>query len=472
MGISTFLGLETALRGILAQQRAIDVTGHNIANAGTVGYTRQTANLVTTTPFEDYPSGLLGTGVDVAGYQRIRDSFIDIQLRAQTMRKGSAEAQQDGLNQVELSLSEPSDTGLSSLLGKYWGAWQNLHNTPESVATRQTLVQAAASLADGLNTVSTQLATVQSQTVQQQTSTVAQVNSIGTQIASLTTAIKTAQLIGQQPNDLLDRRDVLIDQLSELGNVTVSTTAGNPGTLGAIDVSIGGAVLVSDTTANTVGLTASVGPPAVLALNATSGKLAGLASVIASIGTHAVTGPPAVPGTGYMAKLDLLAKTLADQTNTQHALGTDLNGNPGGAFFVTTADNEAASIHVSAALLASPALVAASSTGTAGDSGNALAIADLQGKVLIGGATIDTAYSQLVTQIGSDSQQAQQAFSNASSLVDSLSNRRQSVSGVSLDEEMANLLQYQRGFQASARALSAMDDMIDQLVNRTGRVGL
>jgi flagellar hook-associated protein 1 FlgK len=471
MGISTFLGLETALRGILAQQRAIDIAGHNIANAGTVGYTRQSANLVTTTPFNDSPHGLLGTGVDVAGYQRIRDSFIDIQLRAQTMRKGSAEAQQDGLNQVELSLSEPSDTGLSSLLGKYWGAWQTLQGSPESLATRQTVVQAAASLADGINTVANQFATVQSQTAQEQTSTVAQVNSIGTQIASLTTAIKSAQLVGQAPNDLLDRRDVLLDQLSELGNVTVSTTAGSAGALGAIDVSIGGAVLVSDTTAATVGLVASVGPPAVLGMNPTSGKLAGLAAVITAIGTHADT-VAATPGTGYIGKLDELAKTIADQTNTQHAAGFDLAGVAGVAFFTTTTDNEAASIAVNPALLASPSLVAASATGQPGDSGNALAIAGLQRATLIGGATIDTAYSQLVTQIGSDSQQAQQSLSNATSLVDALSNRRMSVSGVSLDEEMANLLQYQRGFQASARALSAMDEMVDQLVNRTGRVGL
>lgn len=463
MGISTFLGLETALRGILAQQRAIDVAGHNIANAGTVGYSRQTADLVTTTPMDDYPHGLLGTGVDVAQYQRVRDSFIDIQLRAQTMRKGSAAAQQDGLNQVELSLSEPSDTGLSTLFGKYWAAWQNLANTPESLATRQALVQSAATLADGINTVASQFATVQSQTAQQQVSTVAQVNAIGTQIASLTGAIKASQLAGMQPNDLLDRRDVLIDQLSELGNVTVSTTAGPAGALGAIDVSIGGTAvpLVSDTTATAVG---TVGNPFT---SLTSGKLAGLQAVIDAIG---------LPVTGYMAKLNELAKTLADETNNQHVLGRDLTGAVGGTFFTATLGNEAATIAVDPALLAAPSLVAAASLaslpGQTGDAGNALAIADLQRTALIGGATIDTAYSQLVTQIGSDSQQAQQSLSNASSLVDSLSNRRQSVSGVSLDEEMANLLKYQRGFQASARALSAMDEMIDQLVNRTGRVGL
>jgi len=454
MAISTFLGLETALRGILAQQRAIDVAGHNIANASTVGFTRQRANLVTTPAFTDTPHGQLGTGVDVQGYQRIRDDFIDIQLRAQMMRKGYASAQQDGLNQVELSLSEPSDTGLSSLLSKYWASWQNLSNAPEDLATRQALVQSAATLANGFNGLASQLATIQGQTTQEQTLTVAQVNTIGTQIAALTGSIKAAELAGQQPNDLLDKRDVLIDQLSELGNVTISTTAGTPGTLGAIDVSIGGTQLVTDTTANVLAL-----PLASL----TSGKLAGLQGVINAVSD---------PVVGYLTKLNQLAATLASATNTQHALGTDLAGNPGGTFFNVTPGNEAATIAVDPLILATPSLVAASSTGTPGDAGNALALADLQQSPLIGGATIDTAYSQLVTQIGSDSQQAQQNLANATSLVDALTNRRQSVSGVSLDEEMTNLLQFQRGFQASARALNAMDEMIDQLINRTGRVGL
>jgi flagellar hook-associated protein 1 FlgK len=451
MPISTFLGLETALRGILAQQRAIDVTGHNIANANTEGYSRQAADLVTTTPYQDGPNRLLGTGVDVLQYTRVRDNFIDVQLRAQTMRQGAAQAQQDGLNQVELSLSEPSDTGLSSLLSKYWSAWQNLTNAPENMATRQTVVQAAASLANGFNTLASQLTTIQTQTGQQQGNLVTQINSTGGQIASLTQAIVQAEQQGDRPNDLLDKRDLLLDQLSALGNVSISQTAGTAGTLGSIDVTIGGASLVAGTTASAVTLAGMT--------SLTSGQLAGLGSVVTSI-------------TGYLGSLNQLAAALSSSTNAQHALGLDLNGNPGGAFFTVTANNEAATIAVNPAVAASPALIAAGTTAASGDASNAIAIADLQNTALLGGATIDTAYSQLVGQIGSDSQVAQQNAANANALVDALANRRSSVSGVSLDEEMSNLLQYQRGFQASARALSAMDQMIDQLINRTGVVGL
>src|SRR6266542_2968336 len=149
-GISTFLGVETALRGLLASQRALDVTGHNIANASTEGYSRQQVQLETTSPYLDAGKGLVGTGVDVTSYTRQRDQFIDIQLRAQSMQLGQSEARQDGLQQVESNLNEPSDSGISSLLQRYWSSWQDVANAPESVPARQALVQNAQTLASSI----------------------------------------------------------------------------------------------------------------------------------------------------------------------------------------------------------------------------------------------------------------------------------------------------------------------------------
>jgi flagellar hook-associated protein 1 FlgK len=166
MPLSTFLGLETTLRGILAQQLALDVTGHNIANANTIGYSRQAAVMA---PTEAYTvpgvtrppqAGQLGTGVNVQSYQRMRDEFLDIQYRAQSMRQGSAEAAQDGLRQIEVAFNEPSDTGLNSLLQSYWSSWHDVSNAPENLATRQALAQNAASLANGFQSLATQLQTV------------------------------------------------------------------------------------------------------------------------------------------------------------------------------------------------------------------------------------------------------------------------------------------------------------------------
>jgi flagellar hook-associated protein 1 len=456
MSLSTFTGLQTALRGLLASQQEIDLTGHNIANAGTAGYSRQSATLVTSQPIRT-TSGLLGTGVTVQGYQRVRDSFIDTQLRAQTMLKGQAQATQDGLSQVEGVLNEPSDNGLSNLLGAYWAAWQNVTNAPEDVASRQALAQSAASLANGFNTLANQLNTITTQTQQQQDLTMQQVNAMGAQIAQLNQAITASEMTGATPNDLLDQRDLLIDKLSELGNTTVSVTSGQPGNLGSVDITFGGTALVTGNAAASPALTYA-GLSSI-----TSGQLAGMQAVIDKIND---------PTTGYLTSLNTLAATIASATNTQHAAGFDLYGNAGGDFFDVTSGNEAATLAVDPAILATPQLIAASSNGEVGDSSNATAIADLQQSALLAGATIDQSYSQLVTQIGGDSQLAQQNLSNQTALVQTLTNQRSSVSGVSLDEEMTNLLQFQRGYQAAARALTAMDQMIDQLINRTGAVGL
>lgn len=451
MGLSTFMGLETSLRGLLAQQQALDTTGHNIANASTPGYSRQTA-VLEASPAYTVPGvgtspagpGQIGTGVDVAAYQRIRDAFLDVQYRAQSMLQGQAQANQDGLQQVQLAFNEPTDSGLSSLLSNYWSAWQNLSNNPEDMGTRQSLAQSASSLADGFTSLSGQLSTLQSQTSQNVTDTLTQVNNFGAQIAQLNLTISKLEVAGNTPNDLLDQRDLLLDKLSAIGNV--STTAGANG---SIDVTFGGAALVTSSASATLAESNLTG--------LTSGKLQGLITL------RDTTIP------GYQSQLNTIASTLISATNAQSALGYDVNGNPGTAFFTGT---DATSIAVNPALISNPGLIAASASGAVGDSGNALVIADMQRTPLIGASTIDTAYTQLVTQVGADVQQANNQVSTTTALVSALDNQRQSVSGVNLDEEMTNLITFQRGYQASARAMNAMDDMLDQLINRTGRVGL
>ena len=360
------------------------------------------------------------------------------------MKQGLASATKDGLTQVQDALAEPSDHGLNSLLQQYWSSWQDVSNAPENLATRQSLAQNAASLADGFNALGSQLSTIQSQTGQNVLSTIDQVNSIGGRIAQLNDAIMKDTVTGDHPNDLLDQRDLLIDQLSQLGNISVTAT-----TYGQVDVSIGGASLVSGATASTLAESNMT--------SLTSGKLAGLITL------RDTTIP------GYQSQLDTVASTLITATNAQHALGYDLNGNAGGTFFTGTS---ASTIAIDPALISNPALIAASGNGNVGNADNALSLANIRNQALVGASTIDTAYSQLVTQIGSDTQQAQRDTDTANLLTGSIDDRRQSVSGVSLDEEMTNLVKFQRGYQASARAMSAMDEMIDQLISRTGKVGL
>src|SRR5919112_1332850 len=163
MPISTFMGLQTSLRGLLAEQRSLDVTSHNIANANTEGYSRQEATLQTADPLALPPVGQLGSGVDVAGYKRIRDSFLDLQYRAQAMQVGAGATRANALDQTELRLAEPGDNGIAARLNSFWGAWSDLANSPESGAARQALVTNAQTLVSSVNELDAGLKTVAGQ---------------------------------------------------------------------------------------------------------------------------------------------------------------------------------------------------------------------------------------------------------------------------------------------------------------------
>lgn len=492
MPVSGFVGIETALRGLLAEQQALDVTGHNIANANTVGYSRQQIVLTPTTPYSEPPAGQIGTGVEVTAYERVRNLFLDTQYRAQNAQQGAADALQDGLSQVEDAFAEPSDNGLNALLGKYWSAWQDVATSPDDPATRQSLVQTAKTLTDGINGLAGQLDTLTTQIgTQQLPLAVQQVDSIATQIARLNGQIDAAETVSgsqngvyQKPNDLLDQRDALLDQLSQLTQVSVAGPAKDAKD-GEITVSIGteGVALVSgaDPSPNALvlnpdgtfevddangGLVGTVGF-GTSADSAYRGQLGGLQHLLELIGD-------------YRSQLDTVAQQLALQTNGAHSGGADVAGDPVAgtayeSFFVAARAGgalDAANITVNPALLADPSHVAAAAPGSGpGDNTVALRIADLPTTVPAS-TNVGDLYTSLVTTLGTDSQQATQTASVSKTLTDAVDSRRKSVSGVSLDEEMTNLVRFQRGYQAAARALTAMDDMLDQLINRTGKVGL
>lgn len=442
MSVSTFGGLQTALRGLLAQQRALDVTSHNVSNANTLGYSRQEAVMAASTALrlpagalQDGSGADLGTGVEVQEYRRIRDAFLDLQFRAQAMRLGDLSARSRSLDQVETALSEPSDNGISAQLQKLWSGWANLANAPESQAVRQALIGQAQTLATSIAALDGQLATAAQQAADEYAAIVGpggEVQQIAAELAQLNTSISGAVGARIEPNDLYDRRDVLLDRLSALGQVSVTDNGD-----GTIDVAFGDAV-VPLIDGPTVTWPQALADP--------KGKLGALLELSAPTGL--------IPS--YRADLNAFAKTLADSVNALHTSG----GGP--AFFSYTAGSEAATISVAV----TTAGVQASTTGSVGANDIALALAGLRK----GGA--DQAYATLVSRIGNDVQQVLRGEANAEAMVTAVQDRRDSTSGVSLDEEMTNLVRFQRAYQASARAMSTLDDALDVLINRTGRVGL
>lgn len=438
MPISTFMGLQTALRGLLAEQEAIDTAGHNIANANTPGFSRQQAVLSGTSPLvipdasmNNGSGAQLGTGVDVTAISRIRDQFLDIQYRAQNTSLGDATQRSTAMDQVQLAFAEPSDHGLASQVGAFWSAWSDLANAPESPAARQALVDQAQTMTQTFNAIRGQLTTVASQAGQQYatlTGATGTVQSYANQIAQLNGEISQAQLVGQSPNDLMDRRDQLLDQLSQLGSVSVS----DPGN-GLLVVKFGDAAspLVNGT---------NVTWPQSLT-SATGGQLGALLTL---------TGTGAGSVASYSAALDNVAGQLISSVNALHTATPFFSG------------TDAATI----AVAVTPNQVQTTTTGQPGANDVAVAIANLRG------GPADQAYAALVAQIGSDVGAVKANEASAQTLTAAVNNRRQSVSGVSLDEEMTNLITFQRGYQASARTLTTVDELLDTLINRTGKVGL
>ncbi|HEX4466112.1 MAG TPA: flagellar hook-associated protein FlgK [Solirubrobacteraceae bacterium] len=437
MSIPTLQGLQTALSGLLAEQQAIDVTGHNIANVNTEGYSRQRA-VLETNPAIVIPSlstltghgAQLGTGVGVEGYVRIRNEYLDAQYRTQNGNLAGAETQTEELSQAQSAFNEPSEGGISNQLSAFWSAWNALASAPTSEAAKQGVVAAGEQLTRTLGALSTQLTAISEQATAQfqaRAGASGEVQDYAGQIAQLNGQIKLAEEAGQQPNDMLDRRDLLIDKLSTLGQVTASKQAD-----GTETVTFGDAAkpLVEGTTANW--------PQTITA--AAGGELGSLLGLTGAGGQLAK----------YQTSLNTFAATLAESVNALHTSTPFFSGETAATLKVAVTARE----------------VQTSSTEAAGGNDIALAISGLRGGVA------DQSYSALVEQLGSDVQGAQHESANLQTTVTAINNQRQGVAGVSLDEEMTNLISYQRGYQAAARTLTAMDSMLETLIEHTGVVGL
>jgi flagellar hook-associated protein 1 len=440
-GISSFFGLTIALRGLEAQQSALDITAHNVANLNTRGYTRQAAELVAALGV-DVPAGMaggggamLGGGVTVQAYQRARDAFTDVQWRVQSTATAYADTTAQALSDAQVSLQEPSDSGIAELMNKFWGAWSDLSNSPESAGARQAVEQAGQAVVDAVKALDASISRVQSNAADQYSQLIGpsgDVQTLAKQIVDLNAQIDKETIAGRQPNDLLDARDKAIDALSQLGQVTVTNLPN-----GGVQVAFGGVTtppLVDDTTTDATGLATMTAP---------GGELGALKDLADPAGKLA----------GYRTALNGFVNQLV----------RGVNGAYGGAFFTGT---DVAGFGMDPAIAANPATIRTSASGAAGANDIATAIAGLKG------GAADKDYSDFVLDLGTDVSQAASTDDTAQAVLGSISDKRDSISGVALDEEVTNMLQFQRAYQSASRVMSTMDSMLDTLINHTGQVGL
>lgn len=448
--------LSIALQALTAEQGAVSITSNNIANANTPGYVRQVPTFQENPPIYD-GSLQFGTGVSLTQAQSIRDNILQIRIDQETQQSGQINSFLNSMNQVQALFNEASGVGLQTPLSNFFSAWQQLSSDPTNLNYRQNVLTSAQNLADAFHQISSSLTSQQTNLDLSVQQTVKQVNQLTSQIAQLNGQVATLSGAGENPNSLIDQRDQLIQQLS--GLVDVNYVSGNNNSL-TLTTSSGAPLVVGNqsfTLATSVdpstGLTHIYSQGTDITSKISSGQLAGELQVR----------DQQIPA--ILGNLDTLASGLANAVNTQSLLGTDLNGNPGQNFFVpppASGQGAAASLAVA---ITNPSQIAASLDGTTGGNGNATAIADLANQAIVAGQTPTDYYSGVVFNIGNTVANAQEEQSANQLVLQQLQNQQGALSGVSLNEEAANLMRYQQAYDAMARVVTIISSLTKSAVN-------
>ncbi len=494
---STFMGLETSKRGMFTQQSGLYTTGHNLSNANTLGYSRQRVNMEATRGFPGTglqagtSPGFIGTGVGAHSVQRSRDEFVDRQFRQEANGLGYWDSKSKSIMQMEDVLNEPSDFGINSSLDVFWKSINDVGTNPQDIASRKVVIERGVNLAESFNYTRKQLTDIQGGLKNEIDVSTNRVNSLLKQIATLNDSIKKIEVNGHMPNDLYDSRDVLLDELTEYFPIEVKyeKNGGN-----ALAISQGNAIVSLktpkglievvngkesselkhniDMTLGTMdafqGFTFKGGPANGSTLKQgdfapSQGKML---SLINSYG-YGTAGEGDYPQ--RVAELDNIVLKFAEKFNEVHRQGFEFNSkekgkdffiiNPPGTTF--TAEN----IRVNPDIIADPNKLAASSKeDEAGNGENALLLAGVK-------AVIEPLYKAMIADVGVKGEQANRLADTSLTKLVTISNSRASVSSVSVDEEMTNMITFQQAYNASARMMTAVDETLDRIINGMGRVG-
>ncbi|MHA7132009.1 flagellar hook-associated protein FlgK [Oerskovia turbata] len=473
--MSSFAILNTARRGLNAAQAGLEVTGQNVSNLNTTGYTRQRIQQSSVAPLAEMGMGRFtqsvrgGQGVQVDGVARLGDLFLESRVRQTASGEGYTAVRANAFAAVEDIHGEPSDTGLSATLQSFWSGWQDVANSPGKEPQARVVIERALGIVDRLVAGRAEVATQWQQARTGAATIVSDVNTIAEKVAALNAQIRDSAGQGVSANELVDHRNQLTTSLAQLAGAQTST---NPD--GTVNVLLGGNLLVDATTANKVQLAGShtmegsdsnpvrlewahrAGAPVALE----GGDLAGHLSALAPASSGGVFAQAAA---GY----DALATTIATQVNALHATALTPGGAAAGDFFVFDAGKPpAAGIKVA---VTDPGQVGVGAAGGGALDGS---IADKISRLGVASdgpdATWSTHVAQLAVKSGSAAYDAKLAVVASNAAYSDLL----SSSAVQLDEETVNLVQYQHAYQGAARVLTAVDEMLDQLINRTGRVGL
>ncbi len=461
----TFGGLLSIARsGLMASQAQISTASQNVTNAQTPGYSRQRVTLVQGYP-EQLPQGTFGTGVMVKNVERMRDELLDSAYRRDSGAAAYSEERRDALQAVEDILGEPSSSGLASGLDQFWSAWSDLSTNPDSGAARGVVRQRGAQIAAQLNTFGNQIEDARTVARTQLLVTADRVNALSSQVADINARIVAAEAAGTQSPDLRDQRDSKVDELSKLIGATAYRQAN-----GAVNINVGGDSIVDGANFKPVRIQAPPSDPTKLgvALGALpaggsptetmyqlGGEMAGRIDAYNSVYPDA------------LAELDTIASAIVTETNSRHRTG--FVGNAAAGDFFDASRTTARTMRLDSAIAANAGRIAASGiAGESGDNSLALIMAQMRDTaVSVNGQTVslNEGYRNVVAGIATRVNSANGTAAAVRTLASSTDARRESIKGVSIDEEMVNLMKYQQSYAAAARLISVVDEMSQTLIN-------
>lgn len=525
---STFGGIEISKRSLFTHQAALATTGHNVANANTPGYSRQVVKLVAARPMEavgymrsNIP-GQSGQGVEFTSISRVREQFLDKQYYGESGLFGEWAVRNDTLEKIEAIINEPTDTGIRQVIENFWNAWQELSKQPDNLTARSVVKESALALADAFNQTARQLNDLSSDLTDNIRVKVIEINTTVQQIARLNEEIFRVEGLGNDANDLRDQRDLLADSLSKVVNINITEAEnGYNVRMGNIEL-VNGRNVITQFTSETLETAydndqLSSGEAYGMILSRDE-VVAGYRNELNTMISTMVSGPTEITipagavipagtvlgdrtysGTVLERTLSEPVKVTVAGFNALHSLGYVLSegeARQGGVFFQT---NDGSGTITAENISLNPDIAnnvsnIASSMRTyvdpadnqikvvKGNNDLALLAAGLRsnkfdfapdgaGAVALNNGSLDEFFRAVVGKLGVQSQESARQTINQKLLVDQVESRRQSVSGVSMDEEMANMIKFQHAYNAAARALTVQDEMLDKVINGMGVVG-
>ena len=466
--MSNLSALQSALSGLLAQRQRLDIIGHNVANVSTEGYSRQRVDLASggNGPIPAlFSDGLLaGDGVDVAGLTRYRDEFLETRSLDERSASSKLALESKYFDRIELVHTEPSEDGLSASLDQLWSAFDEVANHPGEIPQRTAALEQAKATVGQFVFMDEQIRALHGTAVEEARAVAARVNDLATEVASLNDAVRPLVLSNASANDLFDQRDVALGELADLVGARVQNRDD-----GTVDVYVGGSTLVHS--ARTVELEidtvadpglADVGVQRLVFQWVGGGEVAPAGGEAGGLLEMANTGIP-----DAIRALDGIAANMVSDVNTIHAASQDLDGNTGWNFF-DPAGTTAGTLALSTDVIDQPRRFSAAAVG-AGQL-DASAAQQLAGLRDVTGGTADQ-YAELVGGLGVHVASTRARSTAQAAVLQRVDEARLSARSVNLDEEMIDMVAAQRAYEASARVINAVDEMLDVLVNRLGLVG-